>query len=217
MKRYLAVVPYCGNYESVHNMALDDALSQMFSDRDTGCHINDELLSRAQDSMNWRKCFLDYAKEYTEDFARWLDLDLKFGRLDSPKFYNFESDLLMASISEASLLKAYGAVDKELLVEVARRRHTSYDGFISFFSPDVSTWGPPQEWEAQQICTLLQALAEDTLGGDFDGWQQYDLMEHTRGNGLIDDILYRSCPEMERLLRIHDYLQAREERERETA
>jgi len=211
--KHETTLPFAGFYNSLHNTLLDDALEQMFSDRATGCHVNNDLHYRAIDAMEWRKCFIDYAKDYVENFALWLDLELEFVELDSPRFYNFETDVIRANITTASIEKAYATVDKDVLAGVAIRRHTSYDGFISFYNPDISTWGPVLEWDHNQLGTLLQALAEDTVGGDFDGWQQYELMEQSRCNGCIDDIVYRNCPGIERLLKIRDYLEDRLERE----
>lgn len=215
MKRYLTVVPYAGNYESVHNMALEGALEQMFSDHATGCHVNEDLQAYAYDAMNWHNVFIDYAKDYMENFGLWLGLDLTFVEVNSPRYYNFDSDLLMTTISEESLLKAYATTPKATLDAVAKERHTSRDGFISFFNPDVSAWGPVTEWEAQQICTLLTALAIDTRG-EFGSWEEYELMEDSISNGVLDDMLYKHCPKAERLLKIRDYLETRSQREEAT-
>jgi hypothetical protein len=212
--KYETTIPFAGFYESTHNVLLDDALEQMFSDRGTGCQINDDLVNYAQDAIDWRKVFIDYAKDYLENFDLWLGLDLEITALESPREYNFVSDRIIATIPEASLLKAYTKVDKGVLIDVAKRRHTSYDGFYSFYNPDVSVWGSVTEWDLNQIGTLLQALAEDTVGGEFDGWQQYDLMEQSMGNGVLDEIICRNGgPKLERLLKIRDYLEDRKERE----
>lgn len=214
--RYEVVIPFTGFYESLHNATIEDALEQMFSDSATGCYINEDLKAYADEKMNWRAVFIDYAKEYLVNFADWLELDLEWGALWSPREYNFMSDRIDATISEESLLRAYEMVDKGKLSEVARARHTSYDGFISFYNPDVSTWGPVTEWEAQQICTLLTALAID-IRGEWDGWTEHELMESDVSNGVIDDIVYRNCPGIEHLLRIKDYLELRAQREGVTA
>jgi hypothetical protein len=214
----LAVLPHCGFYNSQHNYLLDQTLEQMFSDAATGCNVYDDLHYRAIDAMNWRKCFIDYVKDYTENFALWLGLEMEFEGFESPREYNFVSDRTFINITEASLLKAYAEVDKGVLIDVAKHRHTSYDGFYSFYNPDVSVWGPVTEWDLNQIGTLLQALAEDTVGGEFDGWQQYELMEQSMCNGVLDEIICRNGgTKLERLLKIRDYLEDRKEREEVTA
>jgi len=211
--KYETTIPFAGFYESLHNQVLDEALEQMFTDRDTGFSTNEDLVAYANDAIDWYKAFVAYAKDYVENFALHFGLELEFQDLDSPREYNFTTDRVFCTITEASLRKVMNAVDKSVLAAVAKRRHTSYDGFISFYNPDVYTWGPVLEWDCNQLGTLLQAMAEDTMGGDFDGWQQYDLMEQSRCNSGIEHILcVAGGVKLERLLRIHDYLEDRKAR-----
>ena len=215
MKKYLTTICFSGFYNTLHDSELDTTLEQMFSDRDTGCTINYDLYNRALDKMNWRAVHTAYAKEYMDDFMRWLDLELEFVELNSPRFYNYETDRIFVFITEASLKRAYDRVDTPALRQLVRERFTSRDGFISFYDANLDDWPSNVfEWDANQIGTLLIALANQECSNTdgFSQWDEYELMEQTRGNGLIDDILYCSCPEMERLLKVHDYLQSREAR-----
>lgn len=218
--RYATTIPFSGFYNSVHDSALDDTLEQMFSDRDTGCHINEGLFYAAMDKINWRAVHKEYAREYCANFASWLELDLEFDELDSPREYNFTTDRIFCRISEDSLRRAYDRVNTPPLRELVRQRFTSRDGFISFYEPDLDNWpSDVTEWDCNQIGTLLMALADQECSNSdgFECWDEYDLMEYDRCNGDIDDMVYKNMPNAERLFKIFDYLELRAHRDGATA
>lgn len=213
MKRYETTIGFSGFYCSLHNEACDHALEQMFADRATGCHINDDLVNYAMESVNWRAVYTAYAKEYTENFALHFGLDALFTELVSPREYNFETDAICAAISEDSLLKVFKEVKREELEAKIKERFTSRSGFISFYSNNINTWDEdPRNWDHNEIGTLLLAY----VGDGFDQYQEFDLMDASFGNGFLDNILYANCPAAKRLLKIRDYLEVRAARETET-
>lgn len=213
--KHLCVIPFSGFYNTLHDSELDDALNQMFSDRDTGCHVHESLMMRAWDKMNWRQVHVDYSKEYCEDFANAFKLDLTFDELKSPREYNFVGDRLFAYITTQSLRKVWEETDTPMLRQKIRDNHTSRDGFYSFYPNTLEEWpSDVLEWDHNQIATLIGTYADQELG-DVDGYTQYrelDVMEATRSNGHLDDILHQNCPEMERLCKVHEYLGLRAER-----
>ena len=201
----ITTVPFSGFYNSLHDSNLDLALERMFSDRATGCHVNKELYHRAFGSIEWGMVHAKYADEYTQQFAHEYGLtSLKFESLRSPKYYNFETDRIFAEISEEEVRRLLLSMSGEALAKAAKYRFTSCSGFISFYNPDVSTWGPIEEWDHNQVGTVLVALAWDL--------DELTLMESAECNGKFDDWLYSSSQKVHRLLNVHEYLQAREER-----
>jgi len=223
--RHEATIPWVGMYETIFNSALDDELDQSFSDRDTGMVVNEELRDKAYDATDWHKACGDMAKLYCEAWAEWAKLDVKFQKMHSPPYYNYETDVIFVTISRKSLLKAYAGVDKDLLDKVARASLTSYDGFTSFYDPDYTTWPADVcEWDGIQIGTLLHAWSESISrteepfegesGGDFewsfDQWKQYELIESDIGDGAIYDILSANCPILGELLDIFEATQPEE-------
>ena len=211
--KHLCVIPFAGFYESVHDQAVDDALDQMFSDRDTGCKINSDLVMRAWSSMDWRQVHTDYAKEYCENFAEAFKLDLTFDELNSPREYNFVSDRVFGWLSTESLRKMWGEVDTPALRIKIHENHTSRSGFSSFYSNVLEDWGDVMTWDHNQIATLLEVYVDLETNGEFDQYREADLMEHSYGNGVYDEILWRNCPIMPRLTKVHEYLEARAKRE----
>lgn len=212
--KHLCVLPFSGFYYTLHDSELDEVLNQIFSDRDTGCHVNEDLVMRAWSSMDWRQVHIDYAKEYVDDFRRAFKLELWFDELKSPREYNFTTDRIFVWISTESLKRVFAEVDTPALRVKIRENHTSRGGFYSYYTNTLESWpADVTEWDHNQIATLLQALADQETNGEFDQYQEYDLMEDTRGNGHLDEILWRNCPIMPRLTKVHEYLEARAHRE----
>lgn len=208
--KHLTTIPFCGFYDSIHSSELDRGLEQMFSDHDTGCDVNRDLVQRAYDLVDWRLVHTKYAKEYCENLAERLEIKLEFDELNSPKFYNFTTDRIFAYISTADLMALRKRVDSATLEKEVKQRFTSRDGFSSFYSNKLVEWPwSPKEWDHNQIGTLLEAVVEDEHGG-WDQWKEYDLMAGSFCNGFIDNIL---SPGLERLLNVHDYLETRKSRE----
>lgn len=211
--KHLCVIPFSGFYESLHDDALDDALDQIFSDRDTGCTVNEDLVMRAWRSMDWKAVHTAYAKAYCENFALEFKLDLTFDEVNSPREYNFTTDRIFAYIPTESLQKVFDTVDTPGLRIKIRENHTSRDGFFSYYDNDLESWGNVLSWDHNQIGTLLQALVEQESVNDWDQFEELSLMDDSNGKGFYDEILFANCPEMARLAKVHEYLETRAKRE----
>lgn len=216
----LAVIPFSGFYYSVHDDALDQALAQMFWD-DNG-NINDGLLSRAFDMVNWTGVHNAYAKDYTENFGLHFKLpSLKFESLSSPREYNFTTDRIFVEISTDEVRRIFSEVPRLELRIKAEEMFTSRSGFTSYYDPDYSTWGGVEDWDHNQLLCLLTTMADvDDIcpsGDDFDSWAQFALMEDDQCNGRFDTILEDAMcvdhkEEANRLWNISYYLRQRGER-----
>jgi len=198
----LTTVPFSGFYNSFHDACLDDTLGSMFSDRETGCHPNKDLLDAAYDAVRWGHVHHQYAETYCKAFAHEFGISLSFDSLVSPREYNFETDRIFATIDEDEVRRLFGEVDPDDLTAIAKERFTSCDGFISFYDPDWHTWGDVLEWDCNQVGTLLQAL----VGDEFDQWAEFSLMSSAYENGRMETWLSEG-EKVQRLLRIHDRIQ----------
>lgn len=201
----LTTIPFSGFYNSLHDQELDYELERMFADRATGCQTNDALLHHALDVVDWGFVHHAYAKEYAEQFAWKFKVQMTFESLQSPREYNFTTDRIFCEIPVREVHRIIGMVGLDAISELARERFTSCSGF---YSPDIEDWGQISTWDHNQVGTVMEALA---AGEDFDGGQEFDLMEDPRGNGRLEEWLSHS-EKMVRLLNIHDYLQDRRER-----
>jgi hypothetical protein len=198
------LIPFAGFYESWHDANIDGALEQMLGDS-SGSPIAG-LMEHA-----WRGNFAPthaaYAAAYAEAFLDEFEIKGMFESMHSPREYNFTTDRLFCDVPDEEMQRIYAEVPRATLDKFAAKRFTSRDGFSSFYSPDVDTWGALDGWDHNQLGCLLAAH----VGEGFDQAKECDLMERWMGNGHLEDALCE-CPILLRLANIASYLRNREER-----
>ena len=205
------VLPFSGFYESIHNSLLDDELNMhMFTDYATGCTNNEGLSQLAYDGCNWSDVFNGYAEEYTKNLAHEFKIKMTFESLQSPKEYNFTTDRIFANISYEELKRIYDACNKTNFNKLAVDTFTSRDGFNSFYNPAIETWGPLNTWDHNQLACLLESFINEGLTGE--SLDEYSIMESSISNGFLYDLLSENIKNIDRLHKIHEYLNAREAR-----
>lgn len=230
-------IPFSGFYESAHSAMLDDAVEQSFHN-DQGNIIwpepdakdaKERELAAIGDfwdftlDLDWRKIHEDYAKEYAANFLSWFNqlgydskegglvIDLKYKALSSPREYNFTTDRLFCEISLEDIRKLFDHVDKEILAKQIEENHSSRSGFHSFYSNDIATWleKPLEEWDHNELATLLEAVIIQYEGEDYMDKLSWDLMEDDRGNGVLDNIIWGNMPKKEKWQPILDWCDAK--------
>lgn len=207
MQMLIAALPFAGFYGSQHDAELDYAMEAMFSN-DQG-DPNPGLIDRVCGACHWPAVHRAYAKEFAECFCEEVGIrQARFESMDSPKFYNFETDRLFIELPLEETRRILRETSPASLDLVAGERHTSRSGFISFYSPDWRTWGDVTTWDHNQLQTLVEAHVRDTQGE----LEEANLMENARGNGRLEDWIADNTPGIDRLYRIHDYLRTREAR-----
>lgn len=190
-------IPFDGFYESWSGDMIEDAVNQAFDYEGTGDpEVPDDFY------MKWdcKAVQNAFCKSYVEYFQAWLkdtfdlDVSLEFQEMTSPRFYNFETDKIYCWISHLDVCKIYNLVNTPALREMVRERHTSYDGFISFYSNDLDdkddVWGKDlHEWDEIQLMTLLMALIEQ----EGEEVNTYDIMQDASCSGEMDNIVFGHC------------------------
>ena len=208
MKKLLTTIPFNGFYESEHAAELDRAVEDFFDPEGNG---TPDIPDNFYWSFNkWGEIRLEYVKVYLRNFedafneATGLALKLPLESMTSPREYNFETDRLFAYISKAGARRLRKYVDNEKLAELIRDTFTSYDGFWSHYSNDLSDHagsgsfkkGWPKdvtEWDHNQLGTLIQAaLLTSGEVTERDDWRRFtfDFMEGSLCNGFPSDICY---------------------------
>lgn len=210
----LVVIPFSGFYDSLHSSSIDDAVTSMFSDRDTGGIPNEGLEMALFRTCDYGKVYTSYAAAYAESLADALHIpSLKFESLNSPREYNFTTDRIFCTVSQVDLRTVCKAINMETFKVHAKEQFTSRDGFISSYSPEVALWGPSSTWDHNQLGCLIQVYADDLLTPhgepEFNHWGEYGLMDDYRCNGYLDSWIGESTPDIQRLYNIHDYLETR--------
>ncbi len=201
----LTTIPFSGFYNSIHDAALDSGLESLF--QDSAGDINDALIERAWRIADFTDAHEKYARKYAEMFAQSVKVSLEFESMESPREYNFTTDVIFCTITEEEARRVLGTVPRSALDKVAAENFTSRDGFYSFYSNDVDSWGDVSTWDHNQIGALMEALALEAE------WDEMEVFEYVSGNGYAETwILDGSGPELTRLSNIAGYLVRREER-----
>ena len=138
----LATLPFSGFYESVHMDALERE-GEEFPNAD------------------WGKVFFGYAKKYAAEYLRAAGITGRFEGLESPREYNFATDRIFVDIPADEVRRMLATVDTETLSRVAAERHATRSGFFSYYSPRVDDWGPVDDWDCNQVGTLIIAFVDD--------------------------------------------------------
>ena len=206
----LTTIPFSGFYYSLHDSALDSAIESIFSD-DSG-DVRPEIMRHVFDAADWRMVQNNYAAYYAAAFAAEFNLPLQFESMESPREYNFSTDIIYCTVSAENAAWLFDTCDKALLDKIARATFTSRDGFASFYDPDFTEWGDIRTWDHNQLGVLIRAHVTEQ-NPDFDQWTEIELMENAQCNGRLENWIFESNPEtLNRLANINSYLNKREGR-----
>lgn len=200
-------IPFEGFYESVHDVLIVSAAEQMFADNQGNPNVG--LVDYLLNACDWRTVHAKYAAAYAEALIREVGLSGKFNSIESPHFYNFETDKLTVDVALDDVKRMFDEVLITSLDHVARQRHTTRSGFISFYHPDWRTWGPVESWDHNQLQTLLEAYIFDISYDD--ALDEELIMEPSQCNGDILRWIEFATPlsTLDRLYTASDYLNAR--------
>jgi len=172
-------VPFSGYYESIPDSMIDDAILGLYDydyKNDTDRDVTDtesNLIWMAD--INYDAIREEFNKKYIDELNKEFNLDLEYTEMASPQFYNFGTDRLYATIPKDQFDKIRREVEKyPEYPGYIKDHYTSYDGFISFYSNDVTD----QEWtrdvlDDPQANTILEMYFRNE-GGDDWGIYRYD-------------------------------------------
>jgi len=126
-------VHFEGFYESIHDQEIDGMLESHFSDED-GIPVDQP------ENIDYQKIRVAYSELYLKTFNQFLneeyglDIKMAFKELDSPREYNFMTDVIVSEISDTD----FEAVKTEFMnnsdfIKYVNKASKSYDGFMSFY------------------------------------------------------------------------------------
>lgn len=126
-----------GFYESVWYYKISDLDDMINEDNDN----KEELLLDFQNSaIEICKLYINVMNEIYNEFG----IKFTFKDLDSPKFYNFETDKLglICEYTDKAQKLISGAIydNQESFIELLEDRHKGCSGFISFYSHKFNEW-----------------------------------------------------------------------------
>ena len=185
---------------------LDSELEYIFDYSDGGGDYNipDKLWIEVDLSDAQRELVLEYVDAFQAQFESdtGIALNGEFDGMEIPKFYNFETDRIFIKVAPstvAALFTASEAEGHETLKEVIEKRHTSYDGFHSFYSNDIGKWllKPVGTWDHNELMSLLFAVLRIHNPADYEddrNYSVYELLDRWRGNGGPSSAVWNCLP-----------------------
>lgn len=188
---FSALVPFAGFAGTWHSEAVDHAEEQLFSDS-SGSPYN-SLLDMFFDHVSYGDVFQRYAENYVSILRQKLELpSLVFEEMTSPRFYNFETDRIFASISRQDCDRMMLAVGGEDLDRKVREMFTSRSGFCSFYPNDTAKWPPVADWDHNHVGAILAAYADKAASGNWSAFEESIATEHF-GTSDLEDWLYSAA------------------------
>jgi hypothetical protein len=191
-------LPFCGFYSSEADQRIDWEVESYFDKEGDG--MGEQPENFFTDFNDWEVIRDNYSKTYVECFEEWLadyniELTLEYSAMTSPKYYNFETDRLFVNVPQEQLIKIYHNLDKSILKDMILSRHTSYDGFVSFYSNDIATWQdkPLTDWDANEWHTVLLAAIKQANTEVIDS----EILDCSYGYETISNFIYSTLSDWE--------------------
>lgn len=176
MKKYEVLLNcFSGFYESIHSGVFDQEEEMIIED----------FPGKTWNDFRFKQNEISYCKNYVSAIASEIGLKLEFMELTSPREYNFTTDKISVWITSKDLKKISSALNSDALKNLIKRRFTSRDGFISWYSNDIEEWKEKKvtDWNCVELGTLLDAWIIDTESKDY--YENLDWVgyEYCSGNG----------------------------------
>jgi hypothetical protein len=179
-------IPFEGFYESKHSQELDSIEERFINYEIEERRENlepEELGDAIYRTANYSLAFDHIARAYVTYFNDYIkeeyeiDLELKFESMTSPREYNFETNRIFCHISQGKAQLLFDSVPLYAIKQKIYTRFTSYDGFISSYPNRLENWPISiEEWDHNQLGTLLVALLADAEDYDWKIWE--DMQDH---------------------------------------
>lgn len=114
------LIDFGGFYHSIHSDILD---------------IQIDYFEIDEDKVNYKETCNSYCNEFIDSLNDMLELNLKFIKIDSPKFYNFRTDKIEAEINENDFNKLKDIyLSSQEFIDYIDMNSKSRSGFISFYN-----------------------------------------------------------------------------------
>ena len=161
-------INFGGFYHTHHDDIVDQGVAMSLDcyDYELGEVASDKLYDTAT-SEDWKNAQIDYCSQYVDMLNNELNTVIKVNSLDSPREYNFSTDVILANITRKDVLKLFKYVrDNDLkseLVENSERKTTSVSGYIPYYSYS-------DFFKVENRYHLVEALLDviiDMLGEDY--------------------------------------------------
>ena len=115
-------VNFGGLYNSIHSDIID---------------IYIEDMEYNWEAVDYKETYKIYSKIYIKVLNNILDTNIIFKALNSPKYYNYSTDIINVELSKKDILKLFKYVKEEDLKQevfnIIKEASTSKDGYVAFY------------------------------------------------------------------------------------
>mgnify|MGYP003135191375 CR=1 FL=1 len=130
-------IDFGGFYESIHKNTIDDRIINLYNctyDIDDMYSIDDiyEKDNKFMNNIDYKLLQNEYCKQWLSHFNRMFNTHFVFKKIDSPEYYNFDTDQIECVISKGYVNDIINYKDSNL-VDFIDESSKSYDGFNSFY------------------------------------------------------------------------------------
>jgi hypothetical protein len=191
MKKYEVLLNcFSGFYESIHSGVFDSEEERIIED----------YPGHNYDDFRFTQDEIGYCKKYVAAISSEIGIKLEFAELTSPREYNFTTDQISCWITSKELKIISSVLNSDTLKNIIKKRFTSRDGFMSWYSNDINEWKEKKvtDWNCVELGTLLDAWIIENESKDYYDNLDYLGYEYCQGNGQYVDykILWDAEAEM---------------------
>lgn len=168
--KFTVALNFAGFYHSIHDDNIEARIAQVLEDEELSY---DDVC----DHIPYKAIYTEYAKRYVSEFNKCFDLNLEFLELDSPREYNFRTDVIMVNMCMQDYNFLFLNTDQAFIEEKLQDASTTRDGFQPFYNYSQLLAQPEFVGEF-----LLDKLSFD--------WEDFDWFYDD--TSWFDDFIYRA-------------------------
>jgi len=120
-------IEFGGFYESTHSCNIENMIEQYYTD-DEG-----ETLDYSELDIPYQAIQKEYCRQWLNSFNTEYGTKMAFSGIESPRYYNFETDCIITNISPRDKRTILSLIDDEV-IDYIERASASRDGFHSFYN-----------------------------------------------------------------------------------
>tara|TARA_R110002167_G_scaffold365441_1_gene590211 strand:- start:784 stop:1374 length:591 start_codon:yes stop_codon:yes gene_type:complete len=170
--KYETTIPFQGFYGSIHENEVDWTIEQEIQNLQDEYKKTDKQIEDWLDAVEYKKIFKAYAQHYVNCINQELDIpSLDFKELNSPKFYNYETDRIFCTLEETDLVQIHKKIiNTSDFKKLVSDTFTPRDGFSPSYSNDVIDWirKPVKSLDHNEIGLLIECYFNMELLSEID-------------------------------------------------
>lgn len=191
MKEYN--IGFEGFYHSIHSELIDFAIDNVLLNDNED--LRDALYSL---DYGYRELIEQYARQYVSVINDELGLKFRFVELDSPEYFNYRSDIIYCKVTDKDIKRIYKETDLIKFTEYLQQFNNLFVNYpLNLKEFDIE---------------LKQHLIKFYIDSNISDYYCF-LSDAINTIELVLNHFYSlKCPSVQRILKIGDYLQNREQR-----